>query len=98
MQMASLTSIKGPLDPDDAVKSALNGPQVRCAMNSESLARLSAMSSPVFPVCAPDFCTGGAPDMPKSTRCNPVHHWICLNQPGGGTETRRNREIVQSQA
>ena len=41
MQVASLTSIKGPLDPDGEVKSALNGPQVRCAMNSESLARLS---------------------------------------------------------
>ena len=41
MPVASLTSIKGPLDPDDAVKSALNGTQVRCAMNSESLAWLS---------------------------------------------------------
>ena len=41
MQVASLASIKGPLDPTDAVKSALNGPPVRCAMNSESWARLS---------------------------------------------------------
>ena len=41
MQMATLTSAKGPCDPTGAVKSALNGPQVRCAMNSESLARLS---------------------------------------------------------
>ena len=41
MQMATLTSIKGLLDPDDAVKSALNGPPVRCAIDSESRARLS---------------------------------------------------------
>ena len=41
MQVASLTSIKGPLDPDDAVKSALKAPQVRCVMNSESLAQLA---------------------------------------------------------
>ena len=43
MQMATLASIKGPLDPDDSVKSAQNGPPVRCAMNSESLARLSEL-------------------------------------------------------
>ena len=36
MQVASLTSIKGPLDPTDAVKSALNGPPDRCAIDSES--------------------------------------------------------------
>ena len=41
MQVASLTSAKGPCDPTGAVKSALNGPQVRCAIDSESLARLS---------------------------------------------------------
>ena len=38
MQVASLTSILGLCDPTDAVKSALNGPPARCAMNSESLA------------------------------------------------------------
>ena len=41
MQMATLTSAKGPCDPTGAVKSALNWPPVRCTMNSESLARLS---------------------------------------------------------
>ena len=41
MQVASLTGSKGLGDPTGAVKSAPNGPQVRCAMNSESLARLS---------------------------------------------------------
>ena len=35
MQMATLTSIKGLLDPDDAVKSALNGPPVRCAFEAD---------------------------------------------------------------
>ena len=41
MQVASLTGAKGLCDPTGAVKSAPNGPQVRCAMNSESLAQLS---------------------------------------------------------
>ena len=41
MQMASLTSVKGPLDPDDAVKSARKSHPVRCAIDSASLARLS---------------------------------------------------------
>ena len=41
MQVAILTGAKGLCDPTGAVKSALNWPQVRCAMNSESLARLS---------------------------------------------------------
>ena len=40
-QVSCLTRIKGLCDPTDAVKLALNGPPVRCAMNSESLARLS---------------------------------------------------------
>ena len=40
MQVASLTGAKGLGDPTGAVKSAPNGPQVRCAMNSESRARL----------------------------------------------------------
>ena len=42
MQVASLTSLKGPCDLAGAVKSALDGPPVRCAMDSESLAPWNA--------------------------------------------------------
>ena len=40
-QVSYLTGTKGPCDPTDSVKSALKVLLVRCAIDSESLARLS---------------------------------------------------------
>ena len=42
-QISCLTSTKGPCDLAGSVKSARKSPPVRCAINSESLARLSEL-------------------------------------------------------
>ena len=49
MQVASLTSAKGLCDPTGTVKSALNGPQVRCAIEADLTASVGS-HGPLVPV------------------------------------------------